>query len=83
MITYYEDFVEINPLQTDIMKFIGIWVHEKKTPVPRKEIIKQLQSKGINMPTTRRAIYSLIRKGYIREAVMISNTTAYVQLRSL
>lgn len=83
MSTYYANFSEINKLQTDIMKFVGIWVREKKTPVPRKEIIKNLQENGVNMPTTRSALYSLLRKGYIREAVTISNKTTYVQLRSL
>ncbi len=65
------------------MKFVGTWVHEQKTPVPRKEIIKKLEENGVNMPTTRSALYSLLRKGYIREAVTISNKTTYVQLRSL
>lgn len=81
--TVYTSFSEINALQTEIMKFVGYWVHEKKTPTPRKEIIKNMQLKGVNMPTTRNALYALLRKGYIRESVAISNKTTYVALRSI
>jgi len=35
--TVYVDFHEINKLQTDIMEFVGWWVHQKKTPIPYKE----------------------------------------------
>jgi len=83
MSTLYTSLSDINELQTKIMKFVTHWVHEKKTPIPRSEIIKELQSTGVNMPTTRGALYALLRKGYIREAVTISNKTTYVQLRSL
>jgi hypothetical protein len=81
--TVYISFSDVNELQTNIMKFVGIWVHQKKTPVPRSEIIKSMQSNGVNMPTTRNALYSLIKKGYIREAVTISNKTTYVALRTI
>lgn len=83
METVYVSLSDINELQTNIMKFVALWVHEKKTPVPRSEIIKSMQLKEVNMPTTRGALYSLIRKGYIREAVTISNKTSYVVLRTI
>ncbi len=79
----YINLSDVNELQTRIMEFIGIWVHEKKTPIPRAAIIEKMQKDGINMPTTRNALYSLLRKGYIREAVTISNKTLYVALRSV
>jgi len=81
--TVYTNLSDINELQTKIMKFIIYWVHGKKTPIPRSEIIKAMEVEGINMPTTREAIYALIRKGYIRESVEISNKTRYVMLRSV
>jgi hypothetical protein len=81
--TKYVGYYEVNILQFKIMKFVDFWVHKKKTPVPRCEIIKDMQSQGVNMPTTRNALYSLIRKGYIREAITISNKTSYVALRSV
>lgn len=81
--TVYISFSDVNELQTNIMKFVGVWVHQKKTPVPRSEIIKAMQKNNVNMPTTRNALYSLIKKGYIREAVTISNKTTYVALRTI
>lgn len=74
---------DINDLQEEIMRFCMKWVHEQKTPIPRNEIIKYMETKGVNMPTTRASIYSLVKKGYIREAMTISNKTSYVQLRSI
>ena len=77
----YISISEVNELQTNIMKFIDEWVHTEKKPVPRKEIILALQKKGVNFPTIRFALYSLLRKGFIRESYTISNKTEYVQLR--
>jgi len=79
----YVNLSEITDLQTMIMQFVMEWVHEKKIPIPRSEIIKSMQLKGVNMPTTRSALYSLLRKGYIREAITVSNKTTYVALRSI
>ena len=81
--TTYTSLSEVNELQTNIMKFVDIWVREKKTPIPRKEIIIKMESAGVNFPTCRAALYALIKKGYIREAYTISNKTTYVQLRRL
>jgi len=83
MPTIYTDFCNISELQYKIMSLIDIWVHEKKIPTPRSEIIKSMQIQGVNMPTVRSSLYSLIRKGYIREAVTVSNKTSYVQLRRI
>lgn len=81
--TVYINFSELNELQTKIMRFVEWWVHEKNTPVPRSEIIKELQTQGVGMPTVRNALYALLLKGYLREAVTISNKTSYVQLRGV
>lgn len=79
--TKYINYSDITELQTDVMKFVDFWVHTKKTPVPRAEIIKYMSKKGKSMPVTRDAINSLKRKGYIREAFTISNKTMFVQLK--
>lgn len=75
------DYIDVNRLQQDIMCFIEWWVHEKKTPIPLKAIIKKMKDKGIKDFTTTFAINSLLKKGYIRRAIVISNTTSFVQLK--
>jgi len=72
-----------NQIQNDVMKFVDWWVRNKKVQVPRSEIIKKMQSTGTDMPTTRYAIRSLLKKGYIRTSNTISNKTYYVQLRTI
>lgn len=81
--TVYTSFSEINELQTNIMRFIDWWVHEKKTPVPRNEVIKYMEKKGMYFTTVRASLYVLLKKGYIREAYTISNKTSYVMLRKV
>lgn len=83
MSTTYINLSEISEMQKNIMRFVDWWVHEKKIPIPRAEIIKEMEANGVKMPTTRLAIYVLLKKGYLREAVTISNKTTYVQLRSI
>jgi len=75
--------MDINKLQHDIMIFIDGWARTKKTPIPRKEIIKDMEVKGVKNFTAINAINSLIKKGYIRRAVTISNKTYYIQLRGI
>lgn len=79
--TVYFNLSEINELQTDIMKFIDIWAHNNKTPIPLKLIIDEMTRESIKKPTTIKAIGVLLRKGYIRRANTISNKTYFVQLR--
>ena len=81
--TQYSDLCDINKLQRNIMIFIGEWVHVKKTPIPRKEIISRMVKDGIKDFTTVNAINSLLTKGYIRRAEVISNETFYVQIRTV
>lgn len=70
-----------NKLQHDIMCFIDGWVREKKTSVPRKEIISQMESEGIKNFTIINSLKSLQKKGFIRKSSIRSNTTSFVQLR--
>ena len=82
-VTIYSPFDEINTLQTEIMTFICNWVKEKKTPVPHKEVIREMKTRKIHDFTTYNALMVLLKRGYIRRAYTNSNRTFYVQLRSL
>lgn len=79
--TQYTNLREVDELQTNIMRFVDLWVHEKKTTVPLKEIIRYMSNEGIKSFTTIKAIGVLIKKGYIRRSEEISNKTYFVQLR--
>ena len=81
--TFYSEFDEINELQTQIMLYIDDWVHEKKTPVPHKEILKEMTSRKVHTFTTANALMVLLRKGYIRRGYSGSNRTFYVMLRNV
>lgn len=81
--TFYVSLSEVNELQTKIMRFVGVWVHTEKTPVPLKEIISNMEKDGIKNFTTIKSINVLLKKGYIRRAVTISNKSSFVQLRSI
>ena len=79
--TQYTNLQEINELQTNIMKFLDLWVHKEKTPIPLKEIIAKMTSDGVKNFTTIKAIGALLKKRYIRRAHMISNKSYFVMLR--
>lgn len=81
--TIYVSLSDIDQLQTKIMQFVDHWVRTEKTPIPLKEIIKAMEMQAINDFTTIKAINVLLKKGYIRRAVVISNKSSFVQLRSL
>lgn len=73
----------INKLQQDIMKFVDHWARTEKTPIPYSEIMKYMKAKGVKSYTIINALNVLLKKGYIRRAVIISNRTFYVQLRKV
>ena len=83
MSTVYTNLSEIDELQTNIMRFVGYWARTEKTPIPLREIIKAMENQSINDFTTIKAINVLLKKGYIRRAVVISNKSSFVQLRSV
>ena len=72
-----------NELQENIMLFISQWARENKDPIPRKNIVTAMADNGVKSFTTINAINVLLRKGYIRRSVGRSNTTSYVQIRTL
>ena len=79
----YVDLYDVNELQRNIMKFVDNWVRTEKTPIPQSEIVKAMTEAGTKNFTTVNAINSLLRKGYIRRAIITSNKTYYVQLRRI
>lgn len=84
MKTEYISFEEINPLQERIMLFIQNWVKTKKTPVPQKEVVKQMKREGFKVPTILNALASLVKRYYIRRACTLAqNRTFYIQLRTI
>lgn len=72
----------INELQRQIISFICEYVRENKTPIAQREIVSKLST---NYPDTtiKASVRVLVRKGYLRKAVTISNSASYVLLRSL
>ena len=65
------------------MRFVDYWVHVEKTPIPQKEIIEEMKTRGEKSATVIHALHGLLGLGYLRRAGIISNKTYYVQLRRL
>jgi len=63
------------------MYIIDDWVHRKKTPIPLKTVITEMDKLKVNKDTTVYSLKILVKKGYIRRAYTISNKTFFVQLR--
>ena len=76
-----ESTLEVGALQIDIMLLVDVWVKSKRVPVPRQEIVEKMQTKGKSKDQIEHALNVLLRLGYIRKAITISNKTSYVQLR--
>lgn len=74
---------EVSEFQIRIMTFVSDWVKNKKTTVPKKEIIRVMRNDGVKDFTTVNALMSLVKKGYIRKSYQSGNRVCYVQLRGL
>lgn len=81
--TIYVSISELNELQTNIMRYINVWVHTEKTPIPLKEIIEGMTKQGVKSYTTIKSIDVLLKKGYIRRAIVISNKSSFVMVRGI
>ena len=81
--TEYVPIEEINSLQKEIMIYIIQWVHEKKIPVPRQEILFEMRNRNRKQFDIENSLDSLLKKGYVRRAYTNSNKTYYVQMRTL
>jgi hypothetical protein len=75
---------DINKLQYKIMVFVKGWCNTEKTPVPQKEIIKDMVCHGVKSFTALNAINALLTKGYIRRGYSEkANRTLYVMIRNI
>lgn len=81
--TVYEDINDLTELQKSVMEVITKWVRVNKTPVPRKEIIISMKMLGTNKPAVVYCLDALLKRGYIRRAFTMSNTTEFVQIRNI
>jgi len=81
--TTYTNLYEITELQQKIMRFVDYWVHVEKSPIPQRKILEEMKSRSQKGSTVVHALNGLLRLGYIRRAIAISNKTFYVQLRRL
>ena len=81
MKTAYVNLYTLTQTQNAIIRFIDYWVHVEKDPIPQKEVIQEMTRRGRNTSTVVSSLNGLIKLGYIRRSVKISNTTSYVQIR--
>lgn len=81
--TKYVDLFGITELQEDVMRVVDKWSRENKQPISHKEILAQMKIRGVKNSNSITAIKSLLKKGYIRRAIVISNKSYYVQLRRI
>lgn len=77
----YINFSEVGKLETAIMKCVDLWAHQERVPIPLTEIIRNMELEGIGKPTILKAVYGLVKKGYIRRSFTVSNKSSFVQLR--
>ena len=73
----------ISFLQQDIMRYIHCWVMEKNTPVPQKDLLKDMVNDTRKKSTIIHSLNILLREGWIRRAITNSNITKYVECRTL
>lgn len=83
MKTIYTNLYEITPLQQKIMRYFDYWVHVEKTPVPLAKIIEEMKNREEKSSTVVNALNGLLKLGYIRRSVEVSNKTFYVMLRRI
>lgn len=81
--TKYIDFFGITELQRDVMTVVENWARENKKPISQKQIIDQMNTGGVKRYNSINAINALLKKGYIRRAIVVSNKSYYVQLRKM
>jgi len=72
---------KISATQKEALTAIRKWANTKKTPMPKKELFKALVLADMSESTARKAIEALVKNGYIRRAVAVSNQTFYVLLK--
>lgn len=63
------------------MQIVVTWARKKRVPIPHKTIFTLLKDR--NRYEIEFALKGLVKQGFIRRAVVISNKTFYVQLRTI
>lgn len=82
--TIYTTTGLVSEEQLKILKFINLWVHQKKIPVPYKEIVIEMDRQKVSRRTVEYSVKILVKDGFIRRAQGGGNSqTAFVQLRTL
>ena len=71
-------------IQIDIMLYVKWWANCQKTPVPQRNIIKNMELQGIKYSSLINALNALLEKGFIRRAYSEKqNRTYYVMIRNI
>ncbi len=71
-------------VDSKILKFINLWVHQKKTPVPYKKIVDEMDKQEVSRRTVEYSVKILMKNGFIRRAQGGGNNkTAFIQLRTI
>lgn len=73
--------MQINTVQRLVFSIVMEWNRKNKTPIHQKTILENLST--VPQSTIKASIKALIRKGYMRKAMTVNRSVAYVQLRSL
>lgn len=81
--TYTETSTSISEAQRQALAFVTSWASEQKTPCPKKELFKYLINADVSESTSRKAIESLVKKGYIRRAITPTKQSYFVLLKWL
>jgi Fe2+ or Zn2+ uptake regulation protein len=81
--TAYTNLKDVNNLQEKIVNFISERAKTEKTPISQKEVVLKMKDEGVKVFTTVNALNSLLKKGYIRRSVYVSNKTFYVLCRTI
>lgn len=81
--TEYISFHELSKTQEKVQLYIQHWVKTEKTIVPHQKIVAQMRAEGVKDSTIVDALKVLKRKGYVRKAIITSNKTFYVLLRTI
>lgn len=62
------------------MSLINDWVRETNTPMPKGEMFKGLVMADISESTARKAMASLVKKGYLRRIKVVGDNKSYYSM---
>ena len=79
--TDYVDLEVLTQTQLKIMEIVEDWVKTEKTPIPKTKIVTEMKEKGVVEATTQFGLLGLVKRSYLRKAIIVSNRAYFVQLR--